>query len=167
MFTDLCLLFVKGLWTGTSSYHVLPLLFISRSRFGEVLHPLLKRPGSSLDYIFNWDIPELCQVGIWCSAVATRLLGLQLSGKAATSNHRAQQNSLGSCPARSRSKFPLVLWISVNSTAKRNSVQVAAPHLASGTSRNFSFFVQPPEIPNQIQTKICMRARFLWRVSAL
>lgn len=107
------------------SYHVLPLLFISRSRFGEVLHPLLKRPGSSLDYTFSWAaavvlIPEPCQVGIWCSAVATRLLGLHLSGKAATSNHRAQQNSLGSCPAWSRSKFSVVLWISVNSTAKRN-----------------------------------------------
>lgn len=144
-----------------SSYHVLPLLFISRSRFGEVLHPLLKRPGSSLDYIFNWDIPELCQVGIWCSAVATRLLGLQLPGKAATSNHRAQQNSLSSCPAWSRSKFPLVLWISVNSTAKRNSVQVAAPHLASETSRNFSFLYNPLKSPSKSKRKFaCMLGFF-------
>jgi len=35
VFTDLCLLFVKGLWTRMHSYRVLPLLFISSFVWGD------------------------------------------------------------------------------------------------------------------------------------
>lgn len=106
--------------------------------------------------IFSWAaslvlIPGLHQMGNWSSLMPTKLLVLNLSGKAVTSARRAQQNhSLGSCPAWNRSKFPFVLWISVNSIAKGNLIQVAALHPVSETNQNSSFlYKQPPKSTNK------------------
>lgn len=69
VFTDLCLLSIKGLWTTMSSYHILLL----SEAVGEVPHALLKTTGSSLDLHLqlggllghhSWAAPG----GVFCNA---------------------------------------------------------------------------------------------------
>lgn len=88
-FTELCLLFVKGLWARTLSFRVLPLFFLVRS-----FTPFWREQAALWICLFSWaallvPVPGLPHLGSWSPVMPTGLLILSLSGQAVTSAHGA------------------------------------------------------------------------------